>query len=581
MTSFVKYPEVVVSKRRESVREGYQEIVEQLVSEVKRLNEKKVVLTIDCYPGVNIKELEENLIAPLKPAKTVFLDDLYYSSEKVTEMIQYNLTDDRVFGIFSKHKLSDFFDEEKLESAIEMLASLEEGLVIVYGVGANLVYDSDLLLYADLTRWEIQNRFNAKMPNWKADNPEEDSLRKIKRAYFIEWPVADKHKKRLFEKVDFWLDTNTPNEPKMVSKTDYLKGLKQVVSQPFRLVPYFAPGVWGGEWMREKFDLDPDEVNFAWSFNGVPSENSILLTYGDVKFEIPANNVVFQHPVELLGTKVYGRFGKEFPIRFNFLDTVEGQNLSLQVHPVTDYVQETFGAAYTQDESYYVMHAEEDAVVYLGLKEGIDQDEMIEDLHKAEKGEIMFDAEKYVNVFPAKKHDHFSIPGGTIHSQGKNSVVLEISSTPNIYTFKLWDWGRLDLDGKPRPVHLEHGINSIQWYRDTEWVKENLVNPFEKISDGEGWLEEKTGLHDLEFIETRRHWFSEKVHHKTHDSVNVFNLVEGEEAIVESVNGEFEPFVVHYAETFIIPEQIKEYTIRPYGKSEGKKIATIKAYVRV
>lgn len=575
-----KFPEIVVSKTDEFAWEGYQNIVQQLEEKVNSLNKKKIVLTIDCYPGVNKKELVDNLISPLQPIKAFDVDDIHYSSEKITEMLQYNLTPDRVFGIFSAHRLSDFMDQDQLEKARQAIDAIEEGLVIIFGVGANIVYQSDILIYADLARWEITGRFHKGMPNWKADNADEDVLRRIKRAYFIEWPVTDKHKKQLFDKIDFWLDTNAADHPKMVAKDGYLQGLKQVVSQPFRLVPYFAPGVWGGEWMREKFELDPDEVNFAWSFNGVPAENSIYLKYGDIQVEIPANNVVFNHPVELLGNKVYGRFGKEFPIRFNFLDTVEGQNLSLQVHPVVDYVQETFGAPYTQDESYYVMHAEEDAVVYLGLKEGIDKNEMIEDLHKAEKGESKFDDEKYINKFPIKKHDHFSIPGGTVHSQGRNSVVLEISSTPNIYTFKLWDWSRLDLDGKPRPVHLEHGINSIQWFRDTEWVQEQLT-PLERVDEGNGWKEEKTGLHETEFIETRRHWFSGKVHHQTHDSVNVFNLVEGEQAIIESINNEFDPFVVNYAETFIVPEHIKEYTIRPYGKSEGKTIATIKAYVRV
>jgi len=62
--------------------------------------------------------------------------------------------------------------------------------------------------------------------------------------------------------------------------------------------------------------------------------------------------------------------------------------------------------------------------------------------------------------------------------------------------------------------------------------------------------------------------------------VNVLNLVEGREAIVESPTGAFAPFVVHYAETFVIPESVKEYTIRPYGESEGKTCGTIKAFVR-
>lgn len=213
---------------------------------------------------------------------------------------------------------------------------------------------------------------------------------------------------------------------------------------------------------------------------------------------------------------------------------MEGQNLSLQVHPLTEYIQQVFGMHYTQDESYYILDAKEDAVVYLGLKEGIDQDCMIRDLESADRGEAPFPDEKYINRFPAKKHDHFLIPAGTVHCSGKNSMVLEISSTPYIFTFKLWDWGRLGLDGLPRPVHIQHGKQVIQWNRDTSWVKENLIGQTDMIEEGAGYREERTGLHEREFIETRRHWFSSKVCHKTMGSVNVLNLVEGREAIVES-----------------------------------------------
>jgi hypothetical protein len=160
-------------------------------------------------------------------------------------------------------------------------------------------------------------------------------------------------------------------------------------------------------------------------------------------------------------------------------------------------------------------------------------------------------------------------------------MVLEISATPYIFTFKMWDWGRMGLDGKPRPINIEHGIKVIQWDRDTAFAKDELINRVEILARVEGWREEKTGLHPLEFIETRRHWFSVKVHHQTHNSVNVLNLVEGREAIVESPDGRLAPFAVHYAETFIIPEGIKNYTIRPFGVSEGHEIATIKAFVRV
>jgi hypothetical protein len=139
----------------------------------------------------------------------------------------------------------------------------------------------------------------------------------------------------------------------------------------------------------------------------------------------------------------------------------------------------------------------------------------------------------------------------------------------------------LGLDGKPRPIHLDHGIANIIWDRTEEWVRRNLINQIELIGSAESWREERTGLHSLEFIETRRHWFSGPTPHHTHGSVNVLNLVEGEEAVVESPNHAFDPFVVHYAETFIVPAMIGPYTVRPARPLRaGEENATVKASVR-
>jgi hypothetical protein len=158
-------------------------------------------------------------------------------------------------------------------------------------------------------------------------------------------------------------------------------------------------------------------------------------------------------------------------------------------------------------------------------------------------------------------------------------MVLEISATPYIFTFKLWDWDRLDLDGKRRPIHLDYGLANIQWDRTTEWVRNNLVNPVQPIASGPGWREESTGLYKSEFIETRRHWFTVPVDHDTQGNLNVLNLVEGEQAVVESPTNAFEPFVVHYAETFIVPAAVGKYRISPAGEATSPS-ATIKAYVR-
>ncbi len=580
-SQYDRNPEIVIKGLNNEAFEGYHEIESELKAKIEKINKKKILLTIECYPGVRYEEIEKNLISKLNPVLTIFSDDLALTGEEITAIIKKDLTDDRVFGILSHDKLNELFVVEKIASAQKKIQEQNEGLIVIYGVGSTFVNEGDILIYCDLARWEIQQRFRSKeLGNWRCLNFDEDILRKYKRGFFIEWRMADRLKKSLFEKMDFLLDTNLNNKPKMITDEAFLIGLKTAVERPFRLVPYFDPGIWGGQWMKEVCNLPKNKPNYAWSFDGVPEENSLYFRYGNVRVEIPAIDVVFYQPIELLGNKVHSRFGTEFPIRFDFLDTIEGGNLSLQVHPLVEYIQDQFGMHYTQDESYYMLDAKEDACVYLGVKEDINKENMLNDLKSAQLGEIIFPDEKYINKFPVKKHDHILIPAGTIHCSGSNTMVLEISATPYIFTFKLWDWGRLGLDGLPRPVHLAHGEKVIDWKRDTSWVQTNLINQVQFISKGDGFIEERTGLHEREFIETRRHWFTKLVNHHTNGSVNVLNLIEGECIIVESPTFAFEPFEVHYAETFIIPARVGEYTIRPYKNSEGKQCATIKAYVR-
>jgi len=579
-SNYDKFPHVEIKNFENEVWRDYKNIVTELNKKIESFEKGKNIIILDEYHGVDKLEIRTNLIDKLNVDEIILSEDAKYSEEKIFNMLEKNISDDRVFGVLSTHTLEDFFDKTKLEILKEKVKSSSSKTILIYGIGASLIAKGDVVIYADMARWEIQQRFRkGNVGNWGVENFSEDILKRYKRSYFIEWRVFDRHKKSIFDKVDYLLDTNKKNDPKLITGNAFRVGLKESASRPFRVVPFFDPGIWGGQWMKEVCDLDKSKENYAWCFDCVPEENSLNLKYGDTVVEIPSIDLVLKHPRELLGEKVHARFGAEFPIRFDFLDTMDGQHLSLQVHPLTEYIQEKFGMHYTQDESYYMLDTGEDACVYLGTKENIDPSEMIKDLEKAQKGSTFLD-KKYINNFPAKKHDHFLIPAGTIHCSGQNSMVLEISSTPYIFTFKLWDWGRLGLDGIPRPIHLNHGKNVIQFDRTTKWVEENLINRIESIDSGDGWREERTGLHEREFIETRRHWFTKRVSHNTDGNLNVLNLVEGEEAIIESPTNNFEPYIVHYAETFIIPASVGEYTIRPYGKSEGKEIATMKAYVR-
>ncbi len=540
----------------------------------------KKVVAVDFYAGVREEEVagELELLSP-----TLFINtrNLMKPQDEIKAMTERFMTDDVLFGYVTNLTLNDYFDAEKLEQARKQVADAT-GRVIIVGSGVAMVAPAEAtVVYVDMARWEIQQRFRVhEVKALGVDNREDAVSLQYKRGYFNDWRILDRYKESLFGRVDFWLDTHIANEPRLIDKETFFKGIEETVKTPFRVVPFFDPAPWGGQWMKEVCGLNPEKENYGWCFDCVPEENSLYFEVNGVRFELPSVDLVLLKSRELLGEPVEARFGKDFPIRFDFLDTVGGGNLSVQVHPTTQFIRENFGMYYTQDESYYLLDAKEGASVYLGLKTGIDKNEMIHDLREAQKGEVVFDTERYVNRLPAKKHDHYLIPGGTVHCSGSEALVLEISSTPNLFTFKLWDWQRLGLDGKPRPINVERGKDVIDWKRDTEYVNKHLANRFTQVAEGDGWREECTGLHPNEFIETHRHWFSKPVTHHTNNSVNVLNLVEGEEAVVESPINAFKPFVVHYAETFIIPASVGEYTIAPYGKSVGQECGTIKAYVR-
>ena len=571
-SNYEKHP---FKKTEGKAYQGYSSILEEIKAKMKELNKESVVICLDFYHGTRNQEVLDNLIKPLQPDCIIFSDEAKKTEEEIHTLLKQNITDDRVFGVLTTANLSDLFDNEKLK---ELKSRIGYGLTVVYGVGASLVHPGDIHLYFDLTRWEIQLRYRSKeLDNWGAENFDEDILRKYKRGYFVEWRIFDRYKFKVLEDCDYYVETNEKDNPKMVSINDYMKGLEVFSSSPFRLVPYFDEGIWGGTWMKEVCALPESTNNYAWCFDGVPEENSICFQCHEVNLNVPAINLVHTYPNELLGRRVHSRFGKEFPIRFDFLDTMNGGDLSLQVHPLTEYIQNHFGMHYTQDESYYILDAQDNAHVYLGLKNDVRVEDFVDDLEKSQKTGQRFDDEKYVNSIPVKKHDHVLIPAGTVHCSGAGTMVLEISATPYIFTFKLYDWGRVGLDGKPRPINVSHGKENIQSERRTEWVLKNLIHREEIIEKTNDYQIERTGLHEIEFIETLRYSFDKEVIIKTNDSVHVLNLVEGEEIEVFSPTNSFESYKVHYVETFIIPASVGEYGLRTLN---GKNAKVICASVR-
>lgn len=529
-------------------------------------------LAFDVYPSVHIGPLLKQLEARYV---IIWMEDYYLSKTVMDEKVSPYLTTDRVFGTMNPIRLVDYLPETQL-TLVKQRVSAEKNPVLIVGLGSSLVDSQAIKVMVDCPRWEIQLQYRQGLSNFHTENAGEDPLRKFKRGYFLDWVLGDAYKFEHFKSFNYFMDVSDAHQPTMMDQASMQQAIRQMIHQPFRLVPYFDPGIWGGQWMKEICQLPEGPNNYAWAFDGVPEENSVRLSDGVHVYTMPAQNLVYFGKEVLLGPHVYERFGSQFPIRFDFLDTMEGGHLSLQVHPKQAYIQANFGMPFTQDESYYILDCLDDASVYLGVKEGINKDEFFNTLTLANEGKLANpNIEQYVNAYRVKRHDHVSIPAGTIHCSGKNTMVLEISATPYIFTFKLWDWGRLGLDGLPRPVHLNHGRANLDVSRTTSFVEKELMKEPEVIRDNEV----RTGLHPSQFIETRRLTIIDKpMLVNTHGSVNMANVVEGDEVEIHSLNQSFAPFVVHYAETFIVPANVTEYYIK---KLTPGIAMVVQAYVRL
>ncbi len=578
MDSYDLRPITRISASADQCLLGWPEIFDQL--RVKLSRAERCVVAVEIYPGIDVRRIAEQLSRELQPELLIVAEEHYLPAETLREIFAETLSDDPVFNFMRPWTIDAYFDMEKTQLTRRRIAETR-GKLIVIGTGAAwLAAKPDVTISVNLGRWEIQQRQRRRLTgNLGFDNVGASPSEIYKTAFFLDWRVADRCRHELYATADFFIDMTNEDAPAMLSGSILRDAVRKVVSQPFRVVPFFDPGPWGGQWMRRRFNLPDGPQNYAWGFDCVPEENSVLLAFGDRCFQLPAIVLVHEEAEALLGTSVLNRFGAEFPIRFDLLDTVNGGNLSLQVHPTETYIRDHFGMPYTQDESYYMLHSEPGASMVLGLCEGVNRQSMAAAITEANHGGRPFPAETYVASWPTAKHNHFSIPAGTVHCSGAGNVVLEISATPYIFTFKLWDWGRTGLDGRPRPIHLQHGLANICWDRTTNWVRDELVGQTTLVQQGEGWREERTGLHSSQFLETRRHWFVRAVPHHTDGNLNVLNLVEGNAAIISSPLGKFAPMTVHYAETFIVPASVGAYTIAPATES-CEPLATLKAFVR-
>ncbi len=549
---------------------GYAALGQRLV------NSGTSLWTIDGMSGVDWDMLRAGLQEALAAYRVVFIDvaGARLEDEAVRQLLADSLDNgDVVFGRLFQGNLLEFFDPDRLRTVrSRVLAEIHRAeLVVCFGQGSALLNLDGGRAWADLPKEIITGMASAGRdillgtPVYPA----------VKSMYWVDWPVMEHHKTSLLPGLDLYLDVANPQKPVFVEGTALRATLSALSRRPFRVKPVFYPGAWGGQWMKHYMQLDPSKPNYAWSYELITPENGVVFRDGELRLEVPFEMLIAQETINVQGSKVAERFGTSFPIRFNYDDTLVGGNLSCQVHPRIEYMRREFGLSYTQDETYYVLKAGERGLCFLGLEEGIDVDAFRLAAERARDEGIAFDTEEFVNAWPTRTHDLFLIPAGTVHNSGANNVVLEISSTPYLYTFKIYDYLRRDLTGELRPIHLERAWDNIDFSRQTRWVRQNLIPTPRIIQQGEGWTEYLIGEHPLMFFAIHRAEFGDHFESDTgQERFHVLNLVEGEQVLVESEHG---THPLHYAETIVIPAATGRYRLRNQARGVCK---VVKAFVR-
>jgi len=553
------------------IEEGYGTLLQRVISQAKSKSCNVFTLVIDGTHGADFNALLKDLIPYAEDHGFRFaaVDTYSYlkSGTELRDHFRQNITDNRAFGYVAKQKIDEYFQSRAQRNFAEYADRLTETsserlLFVVFGPGALWLSDGccDASLFLDVSREYQEIAYKGSLLNfgfsWNID-----SVEKYKIAYFVEWPLLERYRKERMDEFDWYVDMNDPSRPVLLTVSDLLAVIGDIARFPLRVKPFLMPGVWGGQYLKRIADLPADTTNCAWNFEPIAPENSVLVSKGEQVVEIPFLLVMAFSHLEMIGNRNVKLFGDYFPVRFDLLDTIDGENLSCQVHPKQTYLRENFNEFMEQQESYYIMEKQGDAKVYLGLTETCTEESFREAVEiSQEKGEPIPFTE-YVQEWPSEKGDLYLIPTGTVHCSGKNNLVLEISATTWWFTFKIYDYVRKDLDGKLRPINIDYAFDNIDFSRKTSWVQENLIHqpkPLKQQGSNEEYVLGERD--DLLFYVNRIH-LEDRWEDETDDEFVLLNLVEGEQVRIMSLDDEDVYVEFGYAESYIIPASFGAYAI--------------------
>ncbi|MBQ7611127.1 MAG: phosphoheptose isomerase [Bacteroidales bacterium] len=537
--------------------------------------------TADFGRAVNL--LEQQL--HVRGLKTRALDwrAAYKSEKELWDLVDSRLSWDRsedptlLFGRIYKGGYEGLLDPQKIEALYGNELTEAGCVTIVYGPGC-LVHSQrdryDVRIWMDVTPKESILRIRrGQYINLGMDSPLTTPLI-IRRCYYCDFEVAVGLRREILSSggVDWYMETDRPEDMKLLPYDAFSSILQSLAAWPFRCKPVYLEGVWGGSYMKKLRGLPREMRNAAWVFDLIPMEVSILVQVGATVVEFPFSTFFMKEGQAVLGPSALQKFGGYFPIRFNYDDSYHSTgNMSIQCHSGSTFNKDNFNEFGRQDESYYVVVTGHDAKTFIGWRDDADIPEFFRAIEAADTRREPVDYMKYVNYEESKPGLQVMLPAGTIHSSGRNQVILEIGSlTIGSYTYKMYDYLRLDFDGKQRPIHTKLGERNVNQERRASVIhdpasKDYIVQKPRLAASGEGWEEYIVGENEQLYFSLRRLEFEKACLQDTAGRFHVLTLVDGERIRVRSLAHPERNYEAAFMDLVVVPASMGQYVIENLG----------------
>lgn len=453
------------------------------------------------------------------------------------------------FNRYFQGDIRDFFDKNELKRTaahVSGLAKMDKP-VICLGTGSSLADFPDAGI-----AW-MHQPFEQRERNFKTGNHSlfgfpffsaEDSHE------YIDYPILNPYLEDLVKRISMYVDISNLDLPVFMDWEALKANLEHYAVRPFRVQPIFYAKTWGGLWLKKNLNVANDLANTAGSLEFSQRESEFVLFHDELEIHVPLEIILLANPVAVLGSQVHARFGIEFPFRLNLTDTIDGEDLSCQVHPDAGFTAEYFKKAIELDEKYYVIHSEKDAKVNLGLKDGANLNAFIEEVKQSESGDMAVDISQFVDSWPAAHDDVFYIPPGTIHNICSGNLIMEIISANSVITFRFYDYRRKDQQGNPRPLHIQEAARVLRPDYTTSLVKQSFMPQFSPQSVGEH-KEYSVPQFGSSYTKMNRIFLDDTYLGDTGmEHFQLLTLVRGESTRVEWEGGDQ---TIQYLETIFIP----------------------------